>query len=181
MRSFYKPFWQEGLIITVSEYINVAVLVAMISWATAQLIKAALYAAKYRTFKLERLFGSGGMPSSHSSTVCALVITVYRMDGITSATFGLAMMFAIVTMYDATGVRRAAGIHAKQINRLRHIVDELDEDVLDKIEEEVDEDYDPEDTKELKEFLGHTPLEVIFGALLGIIIGIVFPTNLFLS
>ena len=166
-----------------SEYINVAVLVAMISWATAQLIKAALYAAKYRTFKLERLFGSGGMPSSHSSTVCALVITVYRMEGITSASFGLAMMFAIVTMYDATGVRRAAGIHAKQINRLRHIVDELDEDVLDKIEEKMDEDedHDPEDTKELKEFLGHTPLEVIFGALLGIIIGIVFPTNLFLS
>lgn len=166
-----------------SEYINVAVLVAMISWATAQLIKAALYAAKYRTFKLERLFGSGGMPSSHSSTVCALVITVYRMEGITSAAFGLAMMFAIVTMYDATGVRRAAGIHAKQINRLRHIVDELDEDVLDKIEEKMDEDedHDPEDTKELKEFLGHTPLEVIFGALLGIIIGIAFPTSLFLS
>lgn len=163
-----------------SEYINVAVLVSLISWASAQLIKASLYAARYRTFRLERLFGSGGMPSSHSSTVCALVITVYRMEGITSAAFGLAMMFAIVTMYDATGVRRAAGIHAKQINRLRHIVDELDEDVLDKIEEEMDEDHDPEDTKELKEFLGHTPLEVIFGALLGIIIGIAFPTHLFL-
>lgn len=166
-----------------NEYINVAVLVSMVSWAVAQLIKAVLYAAKYKTFKLERLFGSGGMPSSHSSTVCALVITIYRMEGITSATFGLAMMLAIITMYDATGVRRAAGIHAKQINRLRHIVDELDEDVLDKIEEKMDEDedYDPEDTKELKEFLGHTPLEVIFGALLGIIIGMVFPTNLFLS
>lgn len=165
-----------------SEYINVAVLVSLISWASAQLIKASLYAARYKTFRLERLFGSGGMPSSHSSTVCALVITVYRMEGITSATFGLAMMFAIVTMYDATGVRRAAGIHAKQINRLRHIVDELDEDFLDKIEEKMDEDedYDPEDTKELKEFLGHTPLEVIFGALLGIIIGIAFPTHLFL-
>lgn len=166
-----------------NEYINVAVLVSMLSWALAQLIKAVIYAIKYKTFKLERLFGSGGMPSSHSSTVCALVITIYRMEGINSAVFGLAMMFAIVTMYDATGVRRAAGIHAKQINRLRHIVDELDEEVLDKIEEKVDEDenYDPEDTKELKEFLGHTPLEVIFGALLGIIIGMVFPTNLFIS
>lgn len=166
-----------------NEYINVAVLVSMLSWALAQLIKAVIYAIKYKTFKLERLFGSGGMPSSHSSTVCALVITIYRMEGINSAVFGLAMMFAIVTMYDATGVRRAAGIHAKQINRLRHIVDELDEEVLDKIEEKVDEDenYDPEDTKELKEFLGHTPLEVIFGALLGIIIGLVFPTNLFIS
>lgn len=155
----------------------------MLSWAVAQLIKAILYAVKYKTFKLERLFGSGGMPSSHSSTVCALVITIYRMEGFSSATFGLAMMLAIITMYDATGVRRAAGIHAKQINRLRHIVDELDEEILDKIEEKVDEDdeYDPEDTKELKEFLGHTPLEVIFGALLGILIGIVFPTDWFLS
>ncbi|MCM1054911.1 MAG: divergent PAP2 family protein [Bacteroides sp.] len=165
-----------------NEYINVAVLVSMISWAAAQLIKAVLYAVKYKTFKPERLFGSGGMPSSHSSTVCALVITVYRMEGIASATFGLAMMLAIITMYDATGVRRAAGIHAKQINRLRHIVDELDEEVLDKIEEKMDEEeYDPEDTKELKEFLGHTPLEVIFGALLGIVIGMVFPTDLFLA
>lgn len=165
------------------EYINVAILVSMLSWAVAQLIKAILYAVKYKTFKLERLFGSGGMPSSHSSTVCALVITIYRMEGFSSATFGLAMMLAIITMYDATGVRRAAGIHAKQINRLRHIVDELDEEILDKIEEKVDEDdeYDPEDTKELKEFLGHTPLEVIFGALLGILIGIVFPTDWFLS
>ncbi len=165
------------------EYINVAILVSMLSWAVAQLIKAVLYAVKYRTFKLERLFGSGGMPSSHSSTVCALVLTVYRMEGIASATFGLAMMLAIITMYDATGVRRAAGIHAKQINRLRHIVDELDEEILDKIEEKVEEDDedDPEDTKELKEFLGHTPLEVIFGALLGILIGIVFPTDWFLS
>lgn len=171
------------MVAAVNEYINVAVLVSMLSWALAQLIKAVIYAIKYKTFKLERLFGSGGMPSSHSSTVCALVITIYRMEGINSAVFGLAMMFAIVTMYDATGVRRAAGIHAKQINRLRHIVDELDEEVLDKIEEKVDEDenYDPEDTKELKEFLGHTPLEVIFGALLGIIIGLVFPTNLFIS
>ncbi len=166
------------------EYINVAILVSMLSWAVAQLIKAVLYAIKYKTFKLERLFGSGGMPSSHSSTVCALVITIYRMEGIASATFGLAMMLAIITMYDATGVRRAAGIHAKQINRLRHIVDELDEEILDKIEEKVEDDdgkYDPEDTKELKEFLGHTPLEVIFGALLGILIGIVFPTDWFLS
>lgn len=163
------------------EYINVALLVSILSWAIAQLIKAILYAIKYKTFNLERLFGSGGMPSSHSSTVCALVITVYRMEGIQSAAFGLAMVLAMITMYDATGVRRAAGLHAKQINRLRHIIDELDEETLDRIEEKVDdEEEDPEDTKELKEFLGHTPLEVIFGALLGILIGVVFPTDLFI-
>lgn len=165
------------------DYLNVALIVSVLSWITAQLIKAVLYAIRYKTFKLERLFGSGGMPSSHSSTVCALVITVYRMEGINSAVLGLAMIFAMITMYDATGVRRAAGLHAKQINRLRHIVEELDEEALDKIDEKVDEDEDddPENTKELKEFLGHTPLEVILGALLGILIAVVFPTDYFLS
>lgn len=160
------------------EYVNVVLLVSVISWAVAQLIKAAIYAVRYKTFNLERLFGSGGMPSSHSSTVCALVITVYRLDGFNSVTFGLAAILAMITMYDAMGVRRAAGLHAQQINRLRHIVDELDEEMLDNIDEKVDDD--PEDTKELKEFLGHTPLEVIFGALLGILIGIIFPTDYFI-
>lgn len=164
------------------DYVNVALLVPVLSWVAAQLIKAVLYAVKYKTFKLERLFGSGGMPSSHSSTVCALVITIYRMEGLNSAVLGLAFVFAMITMYDATGVRRAAGLHAKQINRLRHIVEELDEEALDKMDEKVDDDEeDPEDTKELKEFLGHTPLEVILGALLGILIAVVFPTDLFLS
>ncbi len=165
------------------DYINVAILVPVLSWAMAQLIKAVLYAVKYRTFNLERLFGSGGMPSSHSSTVCALVITIYRMEGLASPIFAIAMILAMITMYDATGIRRAAGMHAKQINRLRHIVDELDEEMLDKIDEKIDDDEenDPEETMELKEFLGHTPLEVIFGALLGILIAVVFPTDYFIS
>lgn len=164
------------------EYLNIPFLVAMIGWALAQLIKAMIYGIKYKTFRPERLFGSGGMPSSHSSTVCALVITIYRMEGPTSAIFGLSLIVAMITMYDAMGVRRAAGLHAKQINRLRQIVDEIDEEILDDLDEKVDdEENDPEETKELKEFLGHTPLEVIFGALLGIIIGIVFPTDYFIS
>ena len=164
------------------EYLNVPFMVAMIGWAVAQLIKAAIYGIKYRTFKIERLFGSGGMPSSHSATVCALVITIFRMEGPTSAVFGLSLIVAMITMYDAMGVRRASGLHAKQINRLRRIVEEIDEELLDDIEEKVeDEEEDPEETKELKEFLGHTPLQVIFGALLGIIIGIVFPTDYFIS
>ena len=163
------------------EYINVAFLVAMIGWAVAQLVKAVIYGIKYKTFRPERLFGSGGMPSSHSATVCALVITVFRMEGPTSAVFGLSLIVAMITMYDAMGVRRAAGLHAKQINRLRQIVEEIDEEVLDDLDERIDdEESDPDETKELKEFLGHTPLEVIFGALLGIIIGMVFPTDYFI-
>lgn len=164
------------------KYINAPFLVAMIGWAVAQLVKAVIYGIKYKTFRPERLFGSGGMPSSHSSTVCALVITIYRMEGPTSAIFGLSLIVAMITMYDAMGVRRAAGLHAKQINRLRQIVDEIDEEILDDLDDKVDdEENDPEETKELKEFLGHTPLEVIFGALLGILIGIVFPTDYFIG
>ena len=164
------------------DYLNIPFLVAMIGWAVAQLIKATIYGIKYKTFRPERLFGSGGMPSSHSATVCALVITIYRMEGPTSAVFGLSLIVAMITMYDAMGVRRAAGLHAKQINSLRQIVEEIDEELLDDIEEKVeDEENDPEETKELKEFLGHTPLQVIFGALLGILIGIVFPTDYFIS
>ena len=164
------------------QYINAPLLVAMISWAVAQLVKAVIYGIKYKTFRPERLFGSGGMPSSHSSTVCALVITIYRMEGLNSAIFGLALIVAMITMYDAMGVRRAAGLHAKQINRLRHIIEEIDEEILDDLDEKVDDEAnDPDEIKDLKEFLGHTPLEVIFGALLGIIIGMVFPTDYFIA
>ena len=162
------------------EYINVVLLVSLLSWISAQLIKVIIHAIKYKTFNPERLFGAGGMPSSHSSTVCALAISISRIEGFMSTEFALAMVLALVVMYDATGVRRAAGIHAKQINRLRHIVDQLDDQMLDEIDEKLDEEEDPEDTKELKEFLGHTPLEVLCGALLGIIIAMAFPINFFI-
>ena len=163
--------------------LNAALIVPLISWLAAQLIKLIIHAIKYRTFNPERLFGAGGMPSSHSSTVCALAITVSRIDGFDSTFFALSMILAMITMYDAMGVRRAAGLHAKQINRLRHIVDELDEEILDKIDEKLDEgpesdEDDAEDTKELKEYLGHTPIEVLCGALLGILIAMAFPIEL---
>ena len=162
------------------EYINVVLLVSLLSWISAQLIKVIIHAIKYKSFNPERLFGAGGMPSSHSSTVCALAISISRIEGFMSTEFALAMVLALVVMYDATGVRRAAGIHAKQINRLRHIVDQLDDQMLDEIDEKLDEEEDPEDTKELKEFLGHTPLEVLCGALLGIIIAMAFPIDFFI-
>lgn len=161
------------------DYMNVALLVSLMSWIVAQLIKVVIHAVKYKTFNPERLFGAGGMPSSHSSTVCALAISIVKIEGFQSTEFAIAMILAMVVMYDATGVRRSAGIHAKQINRLRHIVDQLGEEMLDDIDEKLDEEEDPEDTKELKEYLGHTPLQVLCGALLGIIIAMAFPTHLF--
>ena len=163
------------------EYINVVLLTAVLSWVAAQLIKAVIHAVRFKTFNPERLFGAGGMPSSHSSTVCSMAIMISRIEGYRSTEFAISMVFALVVMYDACGVRRASGIHAKQINRLRHIVDELDDELLDDLDEkiELESSDDPDETKELKEFLGHTPLQVLCGALLGILIAMAFPISAF--
>lgn len=160
------------------KYINLVLLAALISWLAAQVIKVVVYAIKFKTFNPERIVGAGGMPSSHSSTVCALVIAVSKAHGIGSTEFALAMVLAMIVMYDATGVRRSAGLQAKEINRIRRIVDELDEEHVDKLEEKIEDESEKEngeETKDLKEMLGHTPLEVLCGALLGIIIAMLMP------
>ena len=97
--------------------------------------------------------GTGGMPSSHSSFTMALSFSIAKYHGFDSPMFAIAMIFSFVTMYDAQGIRRAAGRHAEILNDL----------VL---------DHKMPNVGELKELLGHTPLEVAAGALLGIIIGL---------
>ena len=117
------------------------------------------------------------MPSSHSAFVCALAMTTCRVCGVNSVEASLAISFAFIVMYDACGVRREAGQHAREINRLRKIVDKLDDEIVEKLDEEVDIESEDgnEELKDLKEFLGHTPIQVLCGALLGILIGFVFP------
>lgn len=158
-----------------TDQFNVCLIIAVISWVSAQLLKTLFYAIKMRTFNPERIFGAGGMPSAHSATVCSLAITISRVEGINSPTFALSMVLAMVVMYDATGVRRAAGLQAKELNRIRKIVDEMDEEQLDELDNAVDEATEKHEEVELKEFLGHTPFEVLCGALLGILIGMAFP------
>ena len=106
-----------------TDQINVILLIALISWGTAQIIKTFIHFIKTKSFKAER---AGGMPSAHSATVCATAITTCRVCGICSPEFALAMILAMVVMYDAMGVRRSAGLQAKEINRLRRVVNELD-------------------------------------------------------
>ena len=160
-----------------SEGINPVFIAAALSWLAAQILKTIIYAIKYKTFNIERIWGAGGMPSSHSAFVCSLAIVTSRVNGMNSTEFALAMSLALIVMYDACGVRREAGQHAREINRLRKIVDKLDDEIVERLDEEVDiESEDTEDEeKELKEFLGHTPIQVLCGALLGILIGIAFP------
>ncbi len=153
-------------------HLNDVLSIAIISWFAAQVAKTILYWIKTKRPVLERLTGAGGMPSCHSATVCALTIAVSRVDGIASTEFALALILAMVVMYDAMGVRRAAGLHAKELNRIRKI---LEEHYGDEADEDEGENGEIEKTKDLKEFLGHTPFEVLGGALLGILIAMAYP------
>lgn len=141
---------------------NPVLCAGILGWASAQLIKFILYFVQNSDVRLERLYGSGGMPSSHSSFVCATWIAVGRVLGWDSPEFGMMFVFAAVVMYDAAGVRRQSGLHAKELNliHLRLFPQGGDENSK---------------KKEFKEFLGHTPLQVICGGILGVVIGIVIP------
>ena len=138
---------------------NYVLIVGLISWFAAQLIKSILVLIETKKFRWERMIGSGGMPSSHSSTVCGVVVAMARSSGVSSPLFALAFIFAAVVMHDAMGVRLEAGKHARIINVLLKKVDMKD------LTEE----------KDLKELLGHTTLQVVAGAVLGIVIALIIP------
>ena len=123
---------------------------SLLAWAAAQIIKTILYAAVHRQVDLHRLFGDGGMPSGHSATVTAMATTAALEYGLDSPIFAITAIFGIVERHDAMGVRREAGKHAEVLNNLTA---------------SLTQDDPPEEA--LKEFLGHTPLQVCFGALLG--------------
>jgi uncharacterized protein len=130
--------------------------IVVIAWFAAQGYKAITSIIKERRFNFKKFIESGGMPSSHTSSVTALVTTVAIKEGVSSTIFAVSFVFAIIVMYDASGVRRAAGKHAGVLNRLVDILSQKDKTI--KIEEE------------LKELIGHTPFEVVVGAILGIVV-----------
>lgn len=131
---------------------------ALISWFAAQLIKVIIVLIIERRVDFTRITGSGGMPSSHSSFTVSLAAAIGFTDGFDSVAFALAAAFSLVVMYDASGVRRSAGQQAAILNR---IVEKLGKEELSAT------------GKKLKELLGHTPVEVVAGALLGLIIAII--------
>jgi acid phosphatase family membrane protein YuiD len=129
---------------------------ATLAWAIAQILKVGVVSVRKRHLDLRVLAETGGMPSSHSAIVAALATSVGRLNGVTSDTFAIALIFSIVVMYDAQGVRRAAGLQAAVLNRL---VDDL------MAQRGIQE-------TRLRELLGHTPVEVLVGAALGIVVGL---------
>ena len=130
---------------------------ALICWFVAQVIKVIVVLVTDRRFDLERFFGSGGMPSAHSAFVTGLSVAIGIANGFSSEIFAVSAVLALVVMYDAAGVRRAAGEHAKLLNE---IIKELSSQNFKKVE------------IQLKELLGHTPLQVFAGAALGLVIAI---------
>lgn len=156
--------------------LNPIISVGFISWIAAQILKTLHYAIKYKTFDPERITGAGGMPSSHSSLVVSVAIYTLRSQGFSSPLFAFSIMIAGIVIYDAMSVRYNAGLHAKELNKLRRIIDELDDEISHLSGGDDDPDIDElVNQKELKEFLGHTPIEVLAGSLLGILIAMIFP------
>ncbi len=137
---------------------------AGIGWAIAQIIKTVIDCALNKKINLERLVGSGGMPSCHSATVCALATSAAMEYGLDSSEFAISMIFAIVVMYDARGVRRETGTQAVFLNQLMDFFRQPDN--IEKFKFEFHQ-------KKLKELVGHTPLQVMFGAITGIVVAII--------
>jgi len=140
---------------------NRVLISAASGWLVAQVLKTMLHIWFTKSFDPERLVGSGGMPSSHSATVCALATSTVFVYGVSSFEFAMAAIFAFIVMYDAMGVRLETGKQAKIINEIVDTFKSLEETDWAKLSPE-----------KLKEFVGHTPLQVLVGAILGIVIGI---------
>ena len=132
---------------------------AVAGWFVAQVLKTIIHLILTKNFVAERLVGSGGMPSSHSATVCALTTAILMQLGPSSPEFAISVILSIIVMHDAMGVRRETGIQAKVLNEMIKLFNDMGSDMP------------PQD--KLKEFVGHTPLQVLIGGLLGITIAII--------
>lgn len=139
---------------------NTVFLSAVTGWFVAQVLKTLIHLIITKKFVAERMVGSGGMPSSHSATVCALCTAACLEYGAGSFEFAISVILAIIVMHDAMGVRRETGIQAKVLN-----------DIIKTFEDMGRSELSAQD--KLKEFVGHTPLQVLMGAILGILIAFI--------
>lgn len=133
---------------------------AATGWLVAQVLKTIIDMCVNKSFDPERLVGSGGMPSSHSATVCALATAAGIEYGGGSFQFAISAILAIIVMYDARGVRREAGLQAQVLNEMIAFFQNMGKSVS----------YE----EKLKELIGHTPLQVTAGAILGILISVLY-------
>ena len=137
---------------------NKIVIVALISWFTAQGLKVITHACVYKKLDFKRLFGDGGMPSCHSAVVSSCATAIGIIEGFNSSVFALALIIAIIVMHDASGVRFETGKQNKIIKDISQFIEGLNNIKF--------------DDESLKEFVGHTPLQVFAGAILGVILAL---------
>ena len=139
-------------------FTNKYIYIPFLLWFGIQVFKLVYDLVKTKKFNFKRIMGAGGMPSSHSAVVTSLTTLVGKDVGVNSPVFAIALIFSFVVMYDACGVRRAAGKQAKVLN------DIVNTPGLSNIQVQ----------EKLQEALGHTPVQVFVGALIGIIAGLIF-------
>ena len=137
---------------------NKFVYIPVILWFCIQVFKVISELAINKKFNIKRIVGAGGMPSSHSAIVCSLAVLIGKEYGFDSGIFAIALIFSFIVMYDAAGVRRAAGKQASILNKILETPGLTTGEVQEK----------------LIEALGHTPIQVFVGAILGIIVGCIF-------
>lgn len=137
---------------------NKCIYIPFLLWLVIQTFKVVTELVKNGKLNVKRIVGAGGMPSSHSAIVCSIAVLVGKEYGFSSGVFALATVLAFIVMYDATGVRRAAGKQAMILNKI------LETPGLTTVEVQ----------EKLIEALGHTPIQVFIGAILGIVVGAIF-------
>ena len=137
---------------------NKYIIIPLLVWFFIQTFKVVYDLVTTRKFNFKRILAPGGMPSSHSAVVMTIAVMIGKEYGFGSSMFALALVFALVVMYDAAGIRRAAGKQARLLNKI------VDTPGLSGVEVQ----------ERLVEVLGHTPTQVFVGALIGIVVGALF-------
>ena len=150
MGNFFKALWSNQILVC-----------GVSGWAVAQVLKTCIYALINHELRWERLVGDGGMPSAHSATVTAVAAMTGLSCGFGSPLFAVACIVAIIVMHDAMGVRLETGKQAKLLNEMVALFEALGQPKLSM-------------EKRLKEFVGHTPSQVIAGMLLGIAVAVIY-------
>ena len=141
----------------VENFPNKYIIVPVCLWLAIQIFKVLYDLVTTKKFNFKRIMGAGGMPSSHSAVVVSLTTLIGKYEGVNTPIFALSMAMAFIVMYDAAGVRRAAGKQAELLNKI------IETPNLSGVEV----------SERLVEVLGHTPVQVIVGAILGIVVGLI--------
>ncbi len=144
-------------------FTNPVLLIPVLAWAIAQVLKTIINAIMNKKFEVSRLVGDGGMPSGHSATVTSLAVMAGFAEGFHSVSFAIALVLAVIVMHDALGVRRETGKQAVSIIKISELLNDY---------------FSEQDTNlktdKLKVLVGHTPLQVVCGSLLGCVVAVVY-------